>query len=112
MYIQTSIPRVACQESDATLASGGEERLKTILLQVDDELDLALTAVCAERGSKKDDLVAGVLTNYLASERSKRILQDDPALAELYAQLAPEDAALAEEGISEYQRLLEQADKT
>ena len=85
--------------------------MKTIVLQVDDEIDVALTAVCAERGRKKDELVAGVLARYLASERSKRMLQDDPALAELYAQLADEDVALAEEGISEYQRLVEQADK-
>ena len=85
--------------------------MKMISLRVDDEMDAALTAVCAEQGRSKTDVVADVLRKYLESERLKRMLQD-PALAERYQQLAVEDVALAEEGISEYQLMLEQADKT
>ncbi len=85
--------------------------MKTISLNVDDETDAALTAVCAERGRSKTELVADVLRKYLQSERLKRTLQD-PALSKLYQELAGEDLALAEEGMSDYQRMLEQADKT
>ena len=85
--------------------------MKTISLRVDDQMDAALAAVCAQQGRSKTEVVAELLRKYLESERLKRTLQD-PALAELYQQLAPEDVALAEEGISEYQHMLEQADKT
>ena len=84
--------------------------MKTISLSVDDEMDAALAAICAEGGRSKTELVTDVLRKYLESERLKRMLQD-PAVAELYQQLAVEDLALAEEGISEYRDMLEQADK-
>ena len=84
--------------------------MKTISLRVDDQTDAALAAVCAEQGRSETEVVAEVLRKYLESERLKRTLQD-PALAELYRQLVAEDVALAEEGISEYQHMLGQADK-
>jgi hypothetical protein len=83
--------------------------MKTIWLDLDDEVDAALEAVCAERGRDKADVVREVVRKYVEVERLKRSLQD-PLLAELYEQLAAEDVALAEEGMASYRQMLEEAD--
>lgn len=83
--------------------------MKTVLLNLDDELDAALETVCAERGRDKTDVVREVVRKYVEVERLKRSLQD-PSLAELYQQLAAEDVALAEEGMASYRQMLEEAD--
>jgi len=84
--------------------------MKTISLRIDDEVDAALAVLSAEQGRNQTDVVAGVLRRYVETERLKRMLQD-PALAQLYEELAAEDKALAEEGMSEYQQTLQEADK-
>ncbi|MBK5291930.1 MAG: hypothetical protein JJE04_09675 [Acidobacteriia bacterium] len=84
--------------------------MKTISLQVRDEVDAALATLSAEQGRNKADVVADVLSKYLEAERLKRILHD-PLLARTYEQLAAEDAALAEEGIFDYHRILDEADR-
>lgn len=83
--------------------------MKTLSLRLDDELDAALEAVCKEQGRDKADVVTDIVRKYVETEHLKRALQDH-ALAELYQQLAAEDVALAEEGMAEYQRILEEAD--
>ncbi len=84
--------------------------MKTISLRIDDEVDAALAALCAEQGRNETEVVADVLRRYVETERLKRVLQD-PALAQLYEELAAEDQALAEEGMSEYQQTLQEADR-
>lgn len=83
--------------------------MKTLSLRLDDELDAALEAVCAEQGRDKAEVVTEVVRKYVETERLKRTLQD-PSLAELYQQLAGEDVALAEEGMADYHQMLEEAD--
>jgi hypothetical protein len=73
-------------------------------------VDAALAALRAEQGRNEPEVVADVLRRYVETERLKRMLQD-PALAQLYEELAAEDKALAEEGVSEYQQTLQEADK-
>lgn len=85
--------------------------MKTMALRLDDELDAALEAVCREQGRNKDEVVGEVVRRYVETERLKRTLQD-PALAALYQQLAAEDLALAEEGMTEFQHMLDQADRS
>jgi metal-responsive CopG/Arc/MetJ family transcriptional regulator len=83
-------------------------RMKTLPVNMDDELDAALDMVCAEQGLKKADLVVDIVRKYVETERLKRALQD-PSLAALYEQLADEDVSLAEEGMADYQQILEAA---
>jgi predicted DNA-binding protein len=85
--------------------------MKTLALRLDDELDAALEAVCAEQGRDKIDVVTDIVRKFVEAERLRRSLQD-PALAELYQQLATEDIALAEEGMAEYQQRLEETDRS
>lgn len=73
-------------------------------------MDAALAALRAKQGRNETEVVADVLRRYVETERLKRMLQD-PALAQLYEELAAEDKALAEEGVSEYQQTLQEADK-
>jgi len=93
-----------------TMTTRGRIPMKTISLRLDDELDAALEAVCKEQGRDKADVVTDIVRKYVEIEKLKRTLQD-PALAELYQQLAVEDVALAEEGMAEYQRMLEATDQ-
>jgi len=84
--------------------------MKTLPIKLDDELDAALEAVCAERGLTKHQLAADLLRRYVEAEQLKRTLQD-PDLVALYQELASEDVALAEEGMAEYKQMLEAADQ-
>ena len=84
--------------------------MKTLPLNLDDELDTALDAVSREQGVGKAELVVDLVRKYVEAERLKSTLQD-PALIALYEQLAAEDVGLAEEGITEYQRVLQTADQ-
>jgi len=84
--------------------------MKTISLKIEDQVDEALATLSAEQGRSEAEVVADVLRRYVETERLKRALQD-PGLAVLYRELAAEDTALAEQGLSEYRRLLEEADK-
>lgn len=83
--------------------------MKTIAIVVDDELDAALETLCAEQGRTKAEVLINLLRRYVEDERLKSALHD-PRLAALYASLADEDVALAEEGMADYQRLLEATD--
>jgi hypothetical protein len=48
--------------------------------------------------------------NYIEEEQMRSNLQD-PEIVDLYRELAEEDVALAEEGIAEYGRMLDEADR-
>lgn len=78
-------------------------------MQLEDDLDAALTRLCVEQGREKAQVVADVLRQHIQSE-SLRTTLGDPELALLYDELAAEDVTLAEEGLAEYRRALDQAD--
>jgi predicted transcriptional regulator len=77
--------------------------MKTLPINLDDELDMALDAVSREQGVGKAQLVIDIVRRYVEAEQLKRSLMD-PALATLYEQLVVEDLALAEEGMDCYSR--------
>jgi hypothetical protein len=83
--------------------------MKAISLKLDDDVNAELEALCAAEGRDKDDVVGEVVRKYVETVRLRRALED-PALSELYQELADEDSALAEENIAEYGRLLKSAD--
>ena len=83
--------------------------MKAISLKLDDDVNAELEAFCAAEGRDKGDVVGEVLRKYVETVRFRRTLED-PALSELYRDLAGEDSALAEENIAEYGRLLKSAD--
>ncbi len=83
--------------------------MKAISPKLDDDLDAELEALCAAEGRDKGDVVTEVVRKYVETVRLRRALED-PALTRLYEELAGDDAALAEENIAEYGRLLKSAD--
>ncbi|HZT40752.1 MAG TPA: hypothetical protein VFA07_01115 [Chthonomonadaceae bacterium] len=70
--------------------------MKTLLIELDEELDAALEALSAKQGRDKAAIVLEVLQKYIEVERLKFSLQD-PALAKLHEKLEDEEAHLAEE---------------
>lgn len=79
-------------------------------IELDDALDATLDAVCAEQGRDKSEVVKDILTRYLETQRERRACVD-PAHVELYHDLAGADVALAEEGLADYQRMLQETDR-
>ncbi len=65
--------------------------------------------VSIRQGRSKSDVVAEVLRRYVLTEQ-RRQQTFDPDLIALYSQLADEDVALAEAGMEDYQKQLEEAD--
>jgi predicted DNA-binding protein len=84
--------------------------MKTLPIRLEDELDAALEAVCQEQGRTKAELIAEIVRKYLEAEKLRDALAD-PALVALYEELAPEDIALAEQGLAEYQKMLGATDQ-
>ena len=84
--------------------------MTALSLDLEDESDAALSAVCATCGRNKTELVTDVVRRFLRSEQLKNALAD-PALGELYAGLAVEDIQLANQGIDDYRKMLDQADR-
>jgi hypothetical protein len=84
--------------------------MKTISLSLDDDVNAALAALCAEQGRDEPEVVAEVVRRYVETERLKKSLQD-PELARLYEDLVAEDKTLAEEGMAEYHQILQEADQ-
>lgn len=85
--------------------------MKTLPLLLDDDLDAALNVVSAGKGRSKADLAADVLRSYVQKEKLRQTLQD-PVLIALYQELADEDVQMSEEGMAEYQQMLEEADRS
>jgi hypothetical protein len=83
--------------------------MKVITFSLDDELNATLEELCALRRLEKQQVIADVLRKYLATERLSVSLRD-PALVSEYQELVPEDVALAEEGMAEYQKMMRKAD--
>jgi metal-responsive CopG/Arc/MetJ family transcriptional regulator len=83
--------------------------MKTLSLRLDDDLDAALTAVCAEEGRTRAEVGREAVRRYLRARQLRSSLRP-PDLAALYEQLASEDVALAEAGMEEYDQALRAAD--
>jgi predicted transcriptional regulator len=83
--------------------------VKAISLKLDDDVDADLDELCVAEGRDKSEVVTDAVRKYVETARLRRALED-PALTRLYADLAGEDSALAEENIAEYGRLLKSAD--
>ena len=83
--------------------------MTTLQLKLDDELNAALDKLCAGQGRDKESLATQLLRQYVNMEQLKRTLLD-PDLAKLYLELQAEDQELANQGMDEYHRLLNEAD--
>ncbi len=83
--------------------------MKNLTVSLDDELDAALEALCAERGSQRGEFESNVLRRFVARERLARELQD-PAAQAAYREVEQEDVEMAEDGMAEYAEGLRQAD--
>ena len=83
--------------------------MKAISLKLDDDVDADLDELCVAEGRDKSEVVTDAVRKYVEAARLRRALED-PALTRLYAELADEDTALAEDGIAEYGRLLKSTD--
>jgi hypothetical protein len=81
-----------------------------VMLAIDEALDAELEIVSIRKGRAKSEVIAEVLRQYVQTEQRKQFLLD-PVLIALYSQLADEDVALAEAGMDDYNRQLEEADK-
>ena len=83
--------------------------MTTLHLKLDDDLNAALDQVCAGQGRDKESLATQLLRQYVNMEQLRRTLLD-PDLAELYQELQEEDQELANQGMDDYNRLLNEAD--
>jgi len=83
--------------------------MTTLHLKLDDDLNAALDQVCAGQGRDKESLATQLLRQYVNLEQLKRTLLD-PDLADLYQELQEEDQELANQGMDDYNRLLNEAD--
>ena len=81
-----------------------------VMLAIDEALDAQLELVSARKGRAKSDIVVEALHQYVQKEQ-RRQQPLDPALFALYSQIADEDVALAEAGMDDYNRRLQEADR-
>src|ERR1700687_5588738 len=84
-------------------------KMTTLLIKLDDELNTALEQLCSGQGRDKESLTTQLLRQYVNMEQLRQTLQD-PELAKLYQELQEEDRALANQGMADYQRILHEAD--
>jgi len=84
--------------------------MKNLTVTLDDELDIALEALCTEEGRKRGEFESDVLRRFVERERLAREVQD-PAWQAAYRELEQEDIAMAEEGMADYAEGLRQADQ-
>lgn len=84
--------------------------MRTLPLVLDDDLATSLQTISAGQGRAETELVMEMLRRYVRAEQLRQALQD-PALIALYHELADEDAHMAEEGLANYARQLEEADQ-
>jgi len=83
--------------------------MTTLQVPLEEELNVALEALCAAQQRDKVSVVSDLVRQFVRSHQTKQALQN-PELIAFYEQLADEDTALAEAGMADYQRLLAEAD--
>ncbi len=84
--------------------------MKTIALELEDSVASQFAQACRSEGHGERDVAAGLFRRYLEVDQLRRSLAGK-RLAKLYESLAEEDVALAESGLTDYQRSLTQADE-
>jgi len=84
--------------------------MKNLTVSLDDDLDTALGALCAEEGRQRGEFESDVLRRFVERERLAREVQD-PAWQAAYRELEQEDIAMSEEGMADYAEGLRQADQ-
>lgn len=84
--------------------------MRSLVVDILDDLDAILEAICAEQGRGKSDLAADILGRHLRAERLRRAMRD-PEVTKLCAELSDESRDLAEEGIADYASMLAEADR-
>jgi hypothetical protein len=84
--------------------------MATVVLSLDEELNAALDMLSLQQGCDKETLLADIVRRYVQNERLRQALSD-PKLVSLYQELEAEERALAEEGMADYQRMLDEADR-
>ena len=84
--------------------------MRTLQVPLDEEVDAALEALCARQQRAKETVVSELVRQFVNSQQARQTLQSGELKA-LYEQLADEDVTLAEAGMDDYKRLLEEADQ-
>lgn len=84
--------------------------MRILPLVLDDDLATSLQTISAGQGRAETELVMEMLRQYVRAEQLRQALQD-PTLIALYQELADEDVYMAEEGLADYTRQLEEADR-
>lgn len=85
--------------------------MRTLPLVLDDDLATSLQTISAGQGRAETDLVLDMLRRYVRAEQLRQALQD-PALIALYQGMGDEDVRMAEEGLADYARQLDDADRS
>ena len=85
--------------------------MKTLALNLDEELVATFEIACRAHGHNKSDVASKLVRQFVASEQLREILQR-ASLKKLYETLATEDVALAELGLVDHQRNLASADQS
>jgi hypothetical protein len=84
--------------------------VKTLVLRLDDAAMAELERVSARQQRDVTTFAEDLVRRYLEAERAKQAMQSSDLVA-LYGELAGEDVSLAESGLADYSRLLEEADQ-
>ena len=84
--------------------------MKSLTVTLDDELDAALAALCAEESRQRGEFESSVLRRFVAREQLAREVQD-PAWQAAYREFEQEDLEMAEDGMAEYAEGLRQIDQ-
>lgn len=86
---------------------------KTVVCEIDEEVARVLDGASAERGIEQKALVAQVLSDFARKEALRQQWKNwtPDELAKAYEEFAEEDIQLAEEGMEDYVRGLEEEDK-
>jgi len=83
--------------------------MKAVTIHIEEELFNTLEEICDWKGQNESQVFIDALRKYVEAERLKRSLEET-ALIKLYEELAAEDIELAEQGITDYQKMLREAD--
>jgi len=84
--------------------------VRTLELNLEDALVEELENVSARQQRDAASIASELVRRYLESERARQTLQSSSLIA-LYGELAEEDVALAEAGMTDYSVSLKEADQ-
>lgn len=89
--------------------------MKAVTIHIEEELFAALEEICSWKEQDESQVFTDALIKYVETEQLKRSLQEKDnhiglSLLKLYEELVAEDIELAEQGITDYQKMLEEVD--